>query len=53
MIVDSIKMFAEDIKSKVGASDLSFDLVQPKEKYDTVSEEKAKGKRFVIFFNKI
>jgi len=53
MIVDSVKMFSEDIKNKVGATELTFDLVAPKDKFETVSEEKAKEKKFVIHFNKL
>jgi len=61
---DSIKLYIiseekmlekwhEQIKDKVGAVELKISLEKPKKKYKHSSEEKVKGKKFSVMFEKV
>ncbi|MEA2037171.1 MAG: isoleucine--tRNA ligase [Nanoarchaeota archaeon] len=48
-----IDNFKDQIMEKVGASALTISEASPKGKYESTSKEKAKGKTFELFFNKV
>ena len=49
----NLKSFEQQIIEKVGANSLVISEASPKEKFQSASKEKVKGKSFELFFNKI